>query len=229
MKKRLLSAILSLCLLLTMAPTVAFAAESPADAPGTSEDAGSSVAEPAELDLTVGSIEISAEGYKVNGGELVAHTGKYVLTGKTTTNTVTVTGGEQEITLNGVNIDVSGMQTGIPCAFAIEGGQVTLTLADGSENTLKSGLIDDKKTGISCAGIWVNQGAELIINGGTDGSGKLTAVGGGTGYHGFDNKGKASGIGAGRTYGSAYDNKYNTVGGYHDQWRSGDSDRLCGV
>lgn len=33
MKKRLLSAIVSLCLLLTMAPTVAFAAEESADAP----------------------------------------------------------------------------------------------------------------------------------------------------------------------------------------------------
>ncbi len=208
MKKRLWSAILSLCLLLTMVPTTAFAAESPADAPGTSEDKGSSVA---ELDLSNGSIEITAEGY-TQGETTVEHTGKYVLTGTTTTNTVTVTGGEQEITLGGVNIDVSDMQKGIPCAFAIEGGQVTLTLADDSTNTLKSGLIDNKETGISCAGLWVNQDAALIINGGTDGSGKLTAVGGGTGSHSFNNRGKASGIGAGRTYGSAYDNKYNTVG-----------------
>ena len=213
MKKRLLSAITSLCMLLTMTPQV-FAAESPADASAAPEATGSPAAAPAALDLSTGSIEISAEGYKVGDGELVEHTGKYVLTGTTTTNTVTVTGGEQEITLSGVNIDVSGMQTGIPCAFAIEGGQVTLTLADSSENTLKSGLIDDTAaaTGISCAGLWVNQGAELIINGGTDGSGKLTAVGGGTRSHDFNNKGKASGIGAGRTYGSAYDNKYNTVG-----------------
>ena len=213
MKKRLLSAILSFCMLLTMAPTVAFAAKSPADAPGTSEDTGSSVA---GLDLSNGSIVISKDGYTQNGAT-TAYTGAYNIyqnTSDTTTHTITVESGEQKITLSGVNIDVSDMQEGIPCAFAIEGGQVTLTLADGSENTLKSGLIDNttEKTGISCAGIWVNQGAALIINGGTDGSGKLTAVGGGTGGHGFDNKGKASGIGAGRTYGSAYDNKYNTVG-----------------
>ena len=210
MKKRLLSAILSFCMLLTMAPTVAFAAKSPADAPGASEDTGSSVA---GLDLSNGSIVISKDGYTQNG-VTTAYTGAYNIyqtTSDTTTHTITVESGEQKITLSGVNIDVSDIQDGIPCAFAIEGGQVTLTLADDSTNTLKSGLIDDTtaKTGISCAGLWVNQGAALIINGDT---GALTAVGGGTGSHGFDNKGKASGIGAGRTYGSAYDNKYNTVG-----------------
>lgn len=208
MKKRLLSAILSFCMLLTMAPTVAFAAKSPADAPGTSEDTGSSVA---GLDLSNGSIVISKDGYTQNG-VTTAYTGAYNIyqtTSDTTTHTITVESGEQKITLSGVNIDVSDIRDGIPCAFAIEGGQVTLTLADGSTNTLKSGLIDDKKTGISCAGLWVNQDAELIIEGDT---GALTAVGGGTGSHGFDNKGKASGIGASRVYGSAYDNKYNTVG-----------------
>ena len=208
MKKRLLSAILSFCMLLTMAPTVAFAAKSPADAPGTSEDTGSSVA---GLDLSNGSIVISKDGYTQNG-VTTAYTGAYNIyqtTSDTTTHTITVESGEQKITLSGINIDVSDIRDGIPCAFAIEGGQVTLTLADGSTNTLKSGLIDDKKTGISCAGLWVNQDAELIIEGDT---GALTAVGGGTGSHGFDNKGKASGIGASRVYGSAYDNKYNTVG-----------------
>ena len=198
-------------MLLTMAPTVAFAAKSPADAPGTSEDTGSSVA---GLDLSNGSIVISKDGYTQNG-VTTAYTGAYNIyqtTSDTTTHhTITVESGEQEITLNGVNIDVSGMQTGIPCAFAIEGGQVTLTLADDSTNTLKSGLIDDTtaKTGISCAGLWVNQGAALIIEGDT---GALTAVGGGTGSHSFDNKGKASGIGASCVYGSAYDKKYNNVG-----------------
>ena len=197
-------------MLLTMAPTVAFAAKSPADAPGTSEDTGSSVA---GLDLSNGSIVISKDGYTQNG-VTTAYTGAYNIyqtTSDTTTHTITVESGEQKITLSGVNIDVSDIQDGIPCAFAIEGGQVTLTLADDSTNTLKSGLIDDTtaKTGISCAGLWVNQGAALIINGDT---GALTAVGGGTEKHDFDNKGKASGIGAGRTYGSAYDNKYNTVG-----------------
>ena len=195
-------------MLLTMAPTVAFAAKSPADAPGTSEDTGSSVA---GLDLSNGSIVISKDGYTQNG-VTTAYTGAYNIyqtTSDTTTHTITVESGEQKITLSGVNIDVSDIQDGIPCAFAIEGGQVTLTLADGSTNTLTSGLIDDKKTGISCAGLWVNQGAALIIEGDT---GALTAVGGGTGSHSFDNKGKASGIGASCVYGSAYDKKYNNVG-----------------
>ena len=86
---------------------------------------------------------------------------------------------------------------------------MTVALADGTVNTLKSGLIDSGDTGISCAGLWVGQNASLTITGN---SGKLIAVGGGTGSHHFGNAAKAAGIGASRVYGSGYDTKYNTVG-----------------
>lgn len=65
-------------------------------------------------------------------------------TDSTTANTITVMGGTHTITLNGVNIDVSGMHDGDnakkenACAFGIQGGDVTLTLE--GENVLKSGF-----------------------------------------------------------------------------------------
>ena len=164
------------------------------------------------LDLSNGAIIISATGYQQGAGAETAYTGPYPIsqTGSDAVqNTITVTGGDQQITLNGVNIDLSKQTEGIPCAFAIEGGNATVALADGTENTLKSGLIDDGTKGISCAGLWVGKNASLTITGG---SGKLIAVGGGTGSHNFGNAAKAAGIGASRVYGSVYDTKYNTVG-----------------
>ena len=119
-----------------------------------------------ELDLDDGSIVISASGYtqykESDNMSEDSDDGNYTIkqTNNTTatTNTITVTGGDHTITLNGVNIDVSGMSVGVPCAFAIEGGEVTLVLADGSENTLKSGWIneDNPDTGISYSGLWVH-------------------------------------------------------------------------
>ena len=162
--------------------------------------------------MSNGAIIISATGYQQGDGTEIAHTGPYTIsqTGNgAVQNTITVTGGDQQITLSGVNIDLSKQTEGIPCAFAIEGGNVTVALADGTENTLKSGLIDNEMTGISCAGLWVGQNASLTITGD---SGKLIAVGGGTGSHNFGNAAKAAGIGASRVYGSGYDTKYNTVG-----------------
>ena len=81
------------------------------------------------------------------------------------------------ITLDGVNIDVSSISE--TAAFKIEDdseGNVTITLADGSENTLKSGS--------NCAGLQKNgdyisaDKGKLIITGNT---GTLTATGGDNG------------------------------------------------
>ena len=76
------------------------------------------------------------------------------------------------ITLAGVNIDVSSSDT---AAFKIADEwceNVTITLADNSENTLISGS--------SCAGLQMstNESQKLTIQGGTNGTGKLTATGG---------------------------------------------------
>ncbi|KSV60459.1 Ig-like domain-containing protein [Acetivibrio ethanolgignens] len=78
------------------------------------------------------------------------------------------------ITLAGVKIDVSSSEG--TAAFKIADhstGNVTITLADGSENTLKSGR--------NCAGLQKNGDTStgtLTIQGGTNGTGKLTATGG---------------------------------------------------
>ena len=212
MKRRLLASLMTLVMMLSLLPTAVLARDTGSGDPQEAEDA----AEPApkggeeetptpvntadgKLDLADGSIVISATGY-TQGGEKteIQYTGAYIIsqTSKgSTTNTITVTGGEHTITLNGVNIDVSGVSAGVPCAFAIESGKVTLVLADESENTLKSGWIneDNADTGISYAGLWVQEQAQVVINGGT---GKLAAVGGGSGSSKLGNTSLAAGIGA---------------------------------
>ncbi|MGN0596178.1 MAG: hypothetical protein ACI4J1_02465, partial [Ruminiclostridium sp.] len=142
---------------------------------------------PTALDVSQGSITItdtSVSGYDGSGVEVTTvDPDGYIITGTTTENTITVSG-TQNIVLNGVNIDVSG-KTGA-CAFKVEDnntGTVTVTLADDSVNTLTSGDY--------CAGLQKNgDGAgigKLIIKGGANGTGKLTAT---SGYYG-------AGIGSG--------------------------------
>lgn len=78
------------------------------------------------------------------------------------------------VTLDGVNIDMSSMQYGA-CAFKLEGGaNVTLILAEGTTNVLKSADL--------CAGLQAPEGTTLTIQG----SGSLEATGGseGTGIGG---------------------------------------------
>ena len=79
------------------------------------------------------------------------------------------------ITLAGVNIDVSASENTAAFKIASDSfGSVTITLADDSINTLKSGN--------NCAGLQKNGGGEnigkLTIQGGTNGTGKLIAEGG---------------------------------------------------
>ena len=110
------------------------------EAEGTQE--GTNLQETGELNLADGSIQITESGYSVNGGEEKTYTGDYTISydgAEATTNTITVVSGEHNITLKNVNIDVSNgaKDDEIPCAFAITGGKVTLTLE--GENTLHSG------------------------------------------------------------------------------------------
>ena len=215
MKRRLLASLMTLVMMLSMLPTAVWARETGSGGSQETEDTaklkpqsgeeGTSreTATSKELDLADGSIVISARGYtqyKESGNVSEdSDDGNYTIkqTDSTTatTNTITVTGGDHTITLNGVNIDVSGMSAGVPCAFAIESGNVTLVLADGSENTLKSGWINVAQTGISYAGLWVRESADLIIEGG----GKLTAAGADAGDSSqLGNTALAAGIGASR-------------------------------
>ena len=216
MKRRLLASIMTLVMMLSLLPTAIWAADTgdesatqktedtaePAPQSGE-EETPRETATSKELDLADGSIVISATGYtqyKESGSVSEdSDDGNYTIkqTNSTTAtpNTITVTGGDHTITLNGVNIDVSGVSEGVPCAFAIESGNVTLVLADGSENTLKSGWINVAQTGISYAGLWVRESADLIIEGG----GKLTAAGADAGDSSqLGNTALAAGIGASR-------------------------------
>ena len=104
-----------------------------------------------------------------------------------TTDTIVIeTGVSANITLAGVKIDVS--ETANACAFKIgdnSTGNVTITLADGSSNSLVSGRY--------CAGLQKNGTAgTLTIGGSVEGTGSLTAqsvwyaagIGGGNGCSG---------------------------------------------
>ena len=232
MKRRLLASLLTLVMMLSLLPTAVWARDTGSGNPQETED----TAEPApqsgeeetptpvntadgKLDLDNGSIVISAIGY-TQGGVETKYTGAYTIlqtSGESTTNTITVTGGDHTITLNGVNIDVSGMHDGNAaqkanaCAFDIQGGDVTLTLE--GENVLTSGFTyEDYVTkygllcaaGWVCAGLSVESGASVVING--EGSLDVKAGGSnkpdGTNYVidekpiYWANAGKAAGIGA---------------------------------
>ena len=224
MKRRLLASIMTLVMMLSLLPTAVLARDTGSGDPQEAED----TAEPApkngeedtptpvntadgKLDLADGSIVISATGY-TQGDVETKYTGDYTImqtSEGSTTNNITVTGGDHQITLSGVNIDLSAQAEGIPCAFAIESGEVTLVLADGSENTLKSGWINKNNadTGISYASLWVQEQAQVVINGGT---GKLAAVGGGSGSSELGNTSLAAGIGASRAHASNKNNPWKS-------------------
>jgi len=118
-----------------------------------------------ELDVSAGNVTIDTDG-------------NYTITGSTTTNTITVAEGvTADITLSGVNIDVSGTPDAAAFKIADDStGNVTVTLV--GENTLKSGM--------NCAGLQKNGG---------DGTGTLTIKGDGSlNVYGGD---QAAGIGGG--------------------------------
>ena len=125
MKQRIFAILLSLTMMFTLVPTAwAEEVEGKSDSPeiedsvptpqeGNTDDPVSQ--ENGELDLKDGSIVISATGYSRGDAE-IAYKGDYTIsqTGSSiaTTNTITVTGGVHNITLKGVNIDVSGKHDG---------------------------------------------------------------------------------------------------------------------
>lgn len=125
-------------------------------------------AEKTTLDISKGSIAIGSgtvDGYDVNGNHItLANKDGYIITGASSAHTVTVSGGEQDITLAGVSIDASSI-TGLP-AFLIESG-ASVNLALCGDNMLKGGYY--------CACLQVETGAAVNISGSADGN--LTASG----------------------------------------------------
>ena len=129
------------------------------------------------LDISRGSITITSTGYTIGDDHEQNYTGDYVISGTTTSYTVTVSSGTHNITLNGASIDVSA--TDDACAFSIAAdAQVNLTLT--GENVLTSGG--------SKAALNVPANATLIIMEGSSGS--LVANGGykGAGIGGDNNQ-----------------------------------------
>ncbi|MCI5578584.1 MAG: hypothetical protein MR364_03670, partial [Oscillospiraceae bacterium] len=120
--------------------------------------------------------------YPADTGVLTILSDKAVtISGTTRTDTIVVASGvSANITLDGVDIDVS--RTGNACAFKIADisvGNVTITLADDSENTLISG---SGFAGLQKNGDYISADkGKLTIQGGTNGTGTLTATGGDNG------------------------------------------------
>lgn len=125
--------------------------------------------------------DIAVDGLTVTGGEsdtdytyasgvlTILTDAALTISGTTTTDKIVVTATTANISLDDLNIDVSG--TSKATAFSISSGStVNLTIVDGSTNVLKSGA--------NSAGLESSEGTMLKIYGGTEETGTLTAVGG---------------------------------------------------
>ena len=177
--KKLISLLLSMAMVFSMTAVQALAAdeETAMLADTDTEGTDAPVVQTVTLDLSQGSITISATGYTQGSGNETPFTGAYTIKQDDKAylnNTVSVTGGTHEITMNDVIIDVSNSSGA--CAFSIEtGASVPLKLV--GTVTLKSG---NTKAGLS-----VPSGAAVTISADTD-SDELTAKGaqGGAGIGG---------------------------------------------
>lgn len=177
--KKLISLLLSMAMVFSMTAVQVLAVdeETAMLADTGAEGTDAPVAQTVTLDLSKGSIVISATGYKQGSGNETPFTGAYTIKqdDKAYLNkTVSVTGGTHEITMNNVDIDVSNSSGA--CAFSIETGASVLLKLVGTV-TLKSG---NTKAGLS-----VPSGAAVTISADTD-SDELTAKGaqGGAGIGG---------------------------------------------
>lgn len=177
--KKLISLLLSMAMVFSMTAVQALAAdeETAMLADTGAEDTNAPVAQTVTLDLSQGSITISATGYTQGGGDETPFTGAYTIEQSdksNLTNTISVENGIHQITMNNVDIDVSSVSGA--CAFSIETGASVLLKLVGTV-TLKSG---NTKAGLS-----VPSGAAVTISADTD-SDELTAKGaqGGAGIGG---------------------------------------------
>lgn len=177
--KKLISLLLSMAMVFSMTAVQALAAdeETAMLADTGAEGTDAPVVQTVTLDLSQGSITISATGYTQGGGDETPFTGAYTIEQSdksNLTNTISVENGTHQITMNNVDIDVSSVSGA--CAFSIEAGASVLLKLVGTV-TLKSG---NTKAGLS-----VPSGAAVTISADTD-SDELTAKGaqGGAGIGG---------------------------------------------
>ena len=193
MKKKLVSYILVVCMLLSMLPTMAWAEDV-----ATSSDVEPLAETPVNLDITNGSIVIDGDGYTQGENEKVPYIGEYIITqtdaATATANAITVTGGDPIITLSGVNINgniitieqsatlvLEGenkvVKTGgtNPPVYIKNGATLTIKVPDGKADDYGS-LIADGSGSIYLSGI----GGSTTVHGGSlvIASGTVTAKGG---------------------------------------------------
>ena len=166
MRKKLVSCILVVCMLLTMLPTMAWAEEaSPTDIEQTPAPVAEPVADSA-LYIDKGEVKVTATGYtgkdkdgtdvSVNWTDGEAHTLTVTQTPDTGTgNRITVSGGNPTITLSGVNM--SKNENNKPGAVSVSGSGVKATIMLDGINTLGGGY---QRSG----GLAVTGGAEVTIN-----------------------------------------------------------------
>ena len=169
--KKLISLLLSMAMVFSMTAVQVLAAdeETAMLADTDTEGTDAPVVQTVTLDLSQGSITISATGYKQGGGDETPFTGAYTIKQDDKAyfnNTVSVTGGTHEITMNDVVIDVSNSSGA--CAFSIATG-ATVDLKLAGRVMLKSGSY--------AAGLSVPTGAAVTISA-VSASGALTAEGG---------------------------------------------------
>ncbi len=161
MKKRILSMIVTVCMLLTMLPTAAFATGSDGDQ--------------TTLDVSKGNIVIgdgTLDAYGADGTHLTtADPDGYIITGTSNdiTKTVTVTGGTQKITIQNLYIYVGDTNPTLnkTAAFQVTGGHLELTIA--GANRFASG---HRRAGLELSG----ENTSLTITASSTGS--LIAGGG---------------------------------------------------
>ena len=177
--KKLISLLLSMAMVFSMTAVQVLAAdeETAMLADTDTEGTDAPVVQTVTLDLSQGSITISATGYTQGSGDETPFTGAYTIEQSdksNLTNTISVENGTHQITMNNVDIDVSSVSGA--CAFSIEAGASVLLKLVGTV-TLKSG---NTKAGLS-----VPSGAAVTISADTD-SDELTAEGaqGGAGIGG---------------------------------------------
>ena len=189
--KKLISLLLSMAMVFSMTAVQALAAdeETAMLADTDTEGTDAPVVQTVTLDLSQGSITISATGYKQGGGDETPFTGAYTIKQDDKAylnNTVSVTGGTHEITMNDVIIDVSNSSGA--CAFSIATG-ATVDLKLAGRVMLKSGSY--------AAGLSVPTGAAVTISA-VSASGALTAEGGkyGTGIGGYNKESPSSSFSA---------------------------------
>ena len=173
--KKLISLLLSMAMVFSMTAVQALAAdeETAMLADTGAEGTDAPVVQTVTLDLSQGSITISATGYTQGGGDETPFTGAYTIEQSdksNLTNTISVETGTHQITMNNVDIDVSSVSGA--SAFSIASGRW-----DASVDLKLAGQVR-LKSGENAAGLSLYANRATVIISALSPSGTLTAEGG---------------------------------------------------